>query len=446
MQVREDHDAPESKLISFPVLVVRSEAEDSSNSPFLHLGAGGPGAPMYLDDSETIEGLIQGLRGVSLAQGRDLIVIDPRGTGLSRPLLTCDTYVDNELGRLKRSLTIKQAIAETTSDYGECVDRFVMAGIDFNHYNSFAIAKDIEALRRAAEVDQWVLYGISYGGNYAMTIAQNYPNSVESMVLDSSFVSSIGFHEYYLEQTLRPYQMLFDYCSYDPECRQPIDDVEKRFWAIHQALNEKPIWVDLYEIDGKDTLTVLFDGERFLPAIMEGIYDTQIFIDLPKIIEELEGGNVHTLWPYLWLNVTYLLDRGWGDVSGMAHYCYEQKPQIDFPKIKEQFDQLPPGYLREIAPILFDWPDHCEQMQMDSIAPHPVPSKKSLVPTLFLHGNYDSVTPLSNVRKIEGLFEHAHLLIFDLSHGILGKSDCAMNETEKFVKDPGSYRDAGACN
>lgn len=441
MQVREDHESPNSRLISFPVLLIRSEVAGSPKSPVLHLGAGGPGAPMNLDDPATVWDLIQILGEVSLELGRNLVVIDPRGAGLSRPLLTCDTYVVSERKRLQQSLTLVQTMRTSTEDYRDCIDRFLRADIDLNHYNSFSIAKDVEALRQAAGIERWILYGISYGTNYAMTIAESFPDSVESMILDSSFVSRIGLHEHFIEQTLRPYRMLFDYCSYAPDCERPIDNVEKRFWAIYRSLNRRPIWVELYDLGGKPSLPVVLDGERFLAAMMEGIYDVQIFSDLPLIIEELESGEIETLGWYLWLHVDFSLDTTWGDVSGMAHYCYEEKPQIDFSKIRQQFDQLPAGYIRETAPLLLDWPDLCDRMRIRSTAPHPIPSKSSPVPALFLHGNLDNVTPLRNVRKILHFYEHAQLLTFDLAHGILGSSNCAIRAMEKFMREPYSTVD-----
>ncbi|MGI9570090.1 MAG: alpha/beta hydrolase, partial [Desulfobulbia bacterium] len=343
------------------------------------------------------------------------------------------------------SLTLQQSMIDSTEDYRDCIDRFLSAGVGLTNYNSFSVARDVETLRQAAGIEQWVLYGVSYGANYAMAIAANYPNAVESMILDSSFVSGIGLHEYYIEQTVRPFQMLYDYCVYDPNCVRPIDNFKERFWAVYRSLNDQPIWVDLFDIGGTSTVPVLLDGERFLSSVMEGAYDVQIFSDLPKIIIELENGDIEALGWYLWLHVDYLLDTKWGDVSAMTHYCYEQKPQIDYSKIREQFDQLPSGYLRDNAPLALDWPDLCEQMQFRNNELHLVPGKQISVPTLFLHGNLDIVTPLSNVRRVLHYFERAHLLTFNLGHGILGYSYCASNSIEIFVKNPNVTRQQIAC-
>lgn len=446
MQVPEHHTALDSHYITFPVMVLRSKLAREPRPPLLHLGAGGPGAPMYLDDPYVIKDLFRELADASLGQGRDLILIDPRGTGLARPLLTCGAFVEGERSRLRQRLTLFENRDASVGDYRTCIDRLINAGVDHANYNSFAVARDIEALRQAAEIERWVLLGVSYGANYALTIANEYPNTVESMVLDSSFVSRIGLQESYIELMTRPYRMLFNYCKYDPDCKQPIDKVKSRFWALYQKLNQTPMPVELEYIQGEEKFSLVLDGERFLAAVMQGIYGIEIFKDLPEIINELENGEYHSLEPYLWLHVDYMLDPNWGDVSSMAHYCYEEKPQIDFAEIRARFDQLPTGYIQDTAEFFLEWPDLCEQMQILQTAPKLIPSRRLSPPTLFLHGRLDRVTPLTSVRKIMHFFRQAHLLIFDLGHSILTSSSCARNSMTVFVNDPSVHRRRLECD
>jgi hypothetical protein len=93
----------------------------STKAPVLHLGAGGPGAPMYLDSIESIKTIWEYHDELSPNQGRDLFVIDPRGTGLSKPLLMCDTFVENETKRLKKNLSVTGQNEEVNKDYFKCI-------------------------------------------------------------------------------------------------------------------------------------------------------------------------------------------------------------------------------------------------------------------------------------------------------------------------------------
>ena len=84
-------------------------------------------------------------------------------------------------------------------------------------------------------------------------------------------------------------------------------------------------------------------------------------------------------------------------------------------------------------------------MDIREAAPRLVPSQKLVIPTLFLHGKLDSITPLSSVRSIQRYFKNAHVLTFDLGHSILGSSDCALDKVAIFIADPFVSRKLLAC-
>jgi pimeloyl-ACP methyl ester carboxylesterase len=377
MQVPERHGAPDSGHIRFPVIVFRAPPTTRTLAPVLHLGAGGPGAPMYL--------------------------MDPRGTGLARPLLTCQQFVDNELLRFQENLTLEEEMRAIDADYHQCIDAFIAQGVDLAAYNSIAVARDVEAMRRVAGIDQWVLLGVSYAANYAITIASEYPDSIESMVLDSTLVLRVGLHQNYIETITGPFRQLFRYCDYDQECEQAIDDLEARFWALHQKLNANPLMIRMSHASQPGGITLALNGERFLAAVLEGVYDVEIFRDLPDIITELEAGEHSSIQPYLWLHVDYMLDRSYGDVS---------------------------------ARLMYDWPDYCERMQILETAAAVLPSQPIAIPTLFLHGRLDTITPLADVTTLRPFFENHQLLSFELSHSILSSSQCARERSAAFVENP----------
>src|SRR5690606_25854544 len=54
VNVPENIARPKGNRLTFPLVVFRSESSESSLAPVIHLGAGGPGAPMYLNDDFTM--------------------------------------------------------------------------------------------------------------------------------------------------------------------------------------------------------------------------------------------------------------------------------------------------------------------------------------------------------------------------------------------------------
>lgn len=54
-------------------------------------------------------------------------------------------------------------------------------------YNIRQAIEDIESLRKALNIDQWVMFGFSYGGFLAQCYALTYPENIKGLILVSSF-------------------------------------------------------------------------------------------------------------------------------------------------------------------------------------------------------------------------------------------------------------------
>ncbi|MEM7562780.1 MAG: alpha/beta hydrolase, partial [Pseudomonadota bacterium] len=406
----------------------------SNLPPVLHLGAGGPGAPMYLDSIESVFFILETHDAISLQQGRDLILIDPRGSGLSQPLLSCQRFVDNEIGRLSQNLTAEQEFESVRSDYLSCIDDFSDQGIDFKQYNSWQIMYDIEALRRAMKVEQWVLVGVSYATIYAQLVAANFPQTVEALILDSTTFLESEPHRSYVEQSLTPYRAMLNYCDYSTACDKTPENFETRFWAVHQALNHHPISLDLRHPYRNSRLTYVLNGERMLAALLEGVYDSHLFVQLPDIISQLEDRKTELLEPHINGSLGYLLDRTFGDVSSDAHYCYETHPYTDIEFIRTELEKLPEGYLRDSSLQWLGWGDYCDAMGIESGNPDMLQTGPIKQPVLFLHGEHDPVTTISALLNRQSDFPNSQLVRFDLSHSVLTSSEKAEQEAASFIR------------
>jgi pimeloyl-ACP methyl ester carboxylesterase len=292
-------------------------------------------------------------------------------------------------------------------------------------------------LRTELSIERWILYGGSYAANYALAIADQYPDRIESMILDSAYISRVGWQEYYVDSLTEPYRYLFEYCAPDSGCDKSAQSLRQRFWALTEKLEAEPVRLTIEIVSGYE-VELLLDGDRLNAALMIGIYEPAIFIDFPAILTDLERDDYRSFEPYLRDYVGFLLDPYWGDISQMAHYCYEDKPSIDFERIEILIEQLPPGFIRDNARVGYDWPDHCARMGITETAPRAIPSRKIETPVLFLHGRLDLVTPLGNVRKITAWFDTFHLLEYDVGHGVLGNALCAHASAILFTLSPGA--------
>jgi len=125
--------------------------------------AGGPGQPALPLAAQFAE-----LLG-PVSAGRDLIVFDQRGVGLSHPL-ACHAFERPDLFR-----AIGPLVETCAAQLGPGRSLFATA---------YTVA-DIEALREAGGYEKLVLYGTSYGSKVAEEYAQAHPDRVEALVLDS---------------------------------------------------------------------------------------------------------------------------------------------------------------------------------------------------------------------------------------------------------------------
>nr|WP_281169132.1 alpha/beta fold hydrolase [Hahella ganghwensis] len=433
MHVPENHQNPDSHAISFPVAVFKSNKRNHKRTPVLHLGAGGPGSAMYLDDTDSMMYFIDIHRELSLDQGRDLYVMDPRGAGLAEPLLNCGIFAENEFFRWGENLSIKEDYEASTEDYQNCINEFRDQGVDFSQYNSLAVANDVEFLRRAVDVDQWNLIGVSYGSVYAQIITREYPSSVRTMILDSAAFPQLKGDYRYLEKSIGPLNKLLNYCTTSDDCKLSIDNTEDRFWKLYNQLNEKPIRTKL-DFWGEETdFTIVLNGTRFVSSIVQGLYGKQIFRELPVIITDMEQRDLSSLMPYLVDYFVFQVDEFYGDLSFSSHYCYETKPFTDFDHIRSELDALPEGQLKTLLTMIPEDDDLCDEMQVSGGDPIEAEPVKTSIPTLFLQGEYDTVTPLKDVLDLQSNFSNSYVVSFKQSHDVLSSSLCAGEVAARFI-------------
>lgn len=434
VQVPENHDLPHGRLIKFPLVIFRA-AESGNQPPVLHLGAGGPGAPMYLDDDFVIHYLEEAHDGFSTLVGRDLYVIDPRGTGLAKPLLTCDVFVQNLPERLAKNLSQREDWKLADEDYIECIRAFRQKGVQLTQYNSITISKDVELLRETVGVKQWALIGVSYGAVYAQTIAKLFPDSVEAMILDSPAFPNLKLDSRFIDRTMAPYHALYDYCNADSACSQPLDNFIERLWALYDKLSANPIEIQTYHpVTGEDLLFVL-NGERFIGVLIDGVYGEDIFKDLPKIIADLEKGKHASIVRYVDDYATFLFDTHYGDLSATAHYCYDDKPYINFDALQPLIAEIPEPQIQETMRLSLEWPDLCDDMGEFHSNPLVASPLVTDIPTLFLNGKLDSITPLDDVIAQQKNFSGSYVKTFEVSHGILGKDEHVERLVADFLDD-----------
>jgi len=152
-----------TKNIEIAVIKLASTSANKKADPVVYL-EGGPGGSASSSITQVVE-------TGTFINDRDVYLVDQRGTGYSKPALFCTEFEQ----------------AGSAEQLTACKTRLETAGIDLTAYHSVHSAMDFIELRKALNISQWNLYGISYGTRLATTIMRENSDGIRSVILDGMF-------------------------------------------------------------------------------------------------------------------------------------------------------------------------------------------------------------------------------------------------------------------
>lgn len=404
LHVPEDRSSDESSWIS--LFVARLSArEDNDQPPIVYL-AGGPG------DSATAE--IDWWLSTPLRDDRDIILIDQRGTGLSRPSLNCPEF---------------DTIAEDDR-LAKCLDRLQAAGIDLATYNADSMTQDIADLITVLELDQVNIYARSYGARQALLLAQMLPQRIRAMVLDGAYTGAESALESAAANTRQSLQRLFADCKASKACNAAYPKLSTQFDQAAAALNAQPATVDgilpnaNFQLDGRSFVFLLRDMLAdstwlpYVPALIASIaqedYGFPASVASDLVEAGSRGGDTHSEGLYF------------------SAFCLDEATLTTAEEIQASGETLPSALWQVVQlsqDLLADcrrWIDAADTARTDE-QPHEIP-------TLYLSGAYDPITPSTGDQSESPLVWR--LVLPHIGHGVLENEPCAETVVDAFLANP----------
>ena len=171
---RENRQKPDSNLIEL-VFVRFKSTSDKPGYPVVYLD-GGPGSSAI-----GLAGIPDYMRAFQkLREVGDVILLDQRGVGRSRPNLTfraseslpTDVFADREVALRAFKERAKSA-----------TEHFRSKGVDILAYNSVESANDVDDLRKALGVEKLNLVGFSYGTHLGLACIRYHGKNLNRVVL-----------------------------------------------------------------------------------------------------------------------------------------------------------------------------------------------------------------------------------------------------------------------
>lgn len=404
--VPERHSQSDGPTIQVAVVRTRSIGNNPAPDP-LFMENGGPGSPTI----KTFAGDVLPNFSVlpALLQERDLVFVDQRGTGHSRPFFGCPEKTEHNLA------VARDEIAPTDTQWMvDCRDRSLAEGINPDAFNTIENAADIYAVAEALGYDQFNYYGVSYGtllGQYVLEQAEEHTVQLRSAILDGVVTPNIDFNlaaTYTLSGALRN---LFAACAADAQCNQTYPNLETVFLSVLDRLEQTPVPLTLKIPDTQEPLETTLDRDEFLLFFEPYMAGSGNASALPQHIYQAAEGDFS--WAVSALSEGLREDN---DAKGMYHTVLCSRvdsvvvqPSTVFPAPYQQMIAI--GESESASTERF-----CELLQVEREPVYAYDNPE--IPVLVLNGGYDPVTPQRYGETVAHNFQNAHVYTFPgVGHG-----------------------------
>ncbi len=423
--VPEDRTLTETRTISLTVLTLRSSATVPEPEPLV-IGQGGPGGSSV----ELFPFLLTQPLAEPLRQ-RDIVIIEQRGTLYNEPFLFCEEVFDLQKSLLAQADDTASQQARLAA-YADCRQRLTDAGINLSAYDSLQNAADIMQVMDALGYGRINYYGISYGTLLGQHLMRDYPTRLRSVILDAVVPTEINFNDLIPLHFDRALREVFAWCAADAACQTDYPNLETVYFDLVDRLNDDPVTVPLIDLTGEATeIELRLDGKRLLELTFQSFYVPYLISTFPQGIYAMSETDRYD-WAAFVGGLT--LQETFADGLFYSIMCAEETT-FARPALSQVYPQVRAAQLnRELPAVCEVW----DVEPVDAVVNEVVSSE---VPTLFLSGQFDPITPPDYAEQVatslsSTFTETAYLYTFpSMAHGAINDA-CPIRIMADFLENP----------
>ncbi len=436
---------PGHPSFELPVVIIVDDSNNHKPDPLVYL-TGGPGASARLND-DGIEAWLHWLEFANL--GRDLILMDSRGTGGAKPALACAAYNRFNQQLFTLSLPLGEELEQSYLITKHCFEQLAKAspGVQPQNFGTRQSAADVLGLMGLVGYSQWNLLGVSYGTRLALEISHQemaareqskVSGKLRSLVLDSVYPVGYGGVQTWPQVLDDAFAHFFSECGADSQCAMPLADVgakrmDELFMAVLAKLKVAPKSLTVTRWDGDAPIEFLVNDHRFLSAAFAAVYHRD---EWPLITQAMAGVLKNSFDSLLPLVKPYLNNSLSGDFNSLAFMAVDC---ADNPVGSEaEFNESVARY-----PLLSEYTRDQWRFQICQYLQQPVKNAQPLVldaprvPVLMLAGTLDPITPVTWARDLHSRWPGTQLLERrGVGHGVLAADACILEHLRDFLDSP----------
>lgn len=415
LEVPENRSNPNGRKIEIAYAVIKSKDRHAGLDPVVYL-MGGPGGSSLNN--------IRYWSRHAIVEKRDMILVDQRGTGFSRPNLCPEVGLET-VNVMAEDFSPEEEYKRLSKLAMDCKTSLIASGIDLGSFNSKENAADLEELRIHLGHEKWNLYGGSYGTRLALTMMRDYPDGIRSVILSGPFPPNANMYAELIPNFDQSLSKFFRVCQENPACHNKYPGLQDKFRKIIPQLIDKPV---TFEYQGQP---FVINAQDALLIIHQLLYSRNTLGQVPGFIEALKSKDQEVISKAL----KPLLQRSGAIDMGMyfSVQAFDELPfngASEYAQSLEELDDYKPGlaFFNSDVRILPEWHD----ARADETENLPVESD---IPTLILVGQLDPVTPPSYAALTAATLPNSYLYEFPLmSHNLF--SYCPTEVFLTFLDNP----------
>jgi pimeloyl-ACP methyl ester carboxylesterase len=394
--VPENRSNAQSNLIELAFVRFKSTAK-SPGPPIVYL-AGGPGGSGIGTAYGSRFPLFMALREIA-----DVIAFDQRGTGHSKPNLSCYDRLALPLDVApSREAVLKELrdAARNCAEYWRDLQR-----VDLTGYNTNESADDLEDLRKALGAQKINLWSISYGTHLAFATMRRHPTSIHRAILAGTEGPD---HTHKLPSNVQKHlEDLAALIKADPEIGKDIPDFLGLMKSVFDRLDAQPESVEIVDQRTKQKMKVIVN-KFVMQFIVANNIGTTVTARFPALFYRASKGDF-TNPAQVWLNQSR---SGIGSAMSYMMDCASGQTAARGTLIQKEAKVT---LLEDLAN--FPFPDVCQEWKAPDLGDAFRSPLRSDVPVLFISGTLDARTPVSNAEEYRtGFTNSTHMIIEGAVH------------------------------
>lgn len=418
------------------VVILHKDTAPRRADPIVYL-QGGPGASARLH-SDGIKSWLNWMRYSSTQ--RDLILIDTRGTGRSKPALVCSEYNRFNQQLLRQNISLRDELAQGYEVAAQCFSSAAQANaqLDYRNFSTQKSAQDVRALMAQLNYSEWNILGVSYGTRLALEIAlqeQQMPQAVKlkSMVLDSVYPAGFGGVQTWPQVLDEGMQQFFKGCSAQQQCIEKLNapgvSLEQQFMHTLRSLQASPITITIKRWDGEVPVNFIVNNHRFLSATFAAVYNPDDWLTIIDSINAVTAQNADLLKPLIEPYINNSMTSDFNSLTFTAVDCADNPvlSETDYRTALDKYSLLQ-EYTRD------QWRYQlCHRLPSEA----PLQQVAPQLPTLLLAGALDPITPVSWAKIVNKQWPLSQLRVREkIAHSVLGSDVCLLEHLDEFFNQP----------